>query len=259
MREITLRRIVWIAPLVALALPGCTRDGRFNPVDMWNQTRYKPYAQSEFFKDGASSRTLIPGTIARGQLRIDEAAYAGTVGGKYVTVIPSQMIPKNVSEKEFLQRGQERFNVDCSPCHGLAGRGNGMIIQRGFPQPPDYALARLQDVPIGHFFDVMTNGYGAMYSYADRVEPVDRWAIAAYIRYGLQPRLPRVQYDTRLHKTTAPASDTMAPEVSRPYQWDGDRSKYLKQHGATPDAPLTSSQQVNGTMPDAAPVPVANQ
>lgn len=196
MRQSLLKKLVWVAPLVAaVALPGCTRDGRFNPVDMWNQSRYKPYEGSDFFRDGTSSRPLLPGTVARGQLRTDEALHQGTVGGKYVTAIPASVWTElnqgkapgqRVGSKELLQRGQERFNIYCAPCHALDGRGQGMIVQRGFPPPPNYALARLRDVPIGHFYDVITNGYGAMYSYADRVKPVDRWAIAAYIRYGLQ-------------------------------------------------------------------------
>jgi mono/diheme cytochrome c family protein len=221
MRQSLLKKLVWIAPVVAaLTLPGCTRDGRFNPVDMWNQSRYKPYEASEFFKDGTSSRPLPPGTVARGQLRTNEAVYAGTVGGKYVTTIPAAVwtdLNKDkapgqwVGSKELLQRGQERFNIYCSPCHALDGRAQGIVVQRGFPPPPDYALGRLRDVPIGHFYDVITNGYGAMYSYADRVKPVDRWAIAAYIRYGLQPNYKdRPTKDVRDRRYT----NIPAPKVS---------------------------------------------
>lgn len=82
----------------------------------------------------------------------------------------------------LLQRGRQRFDINCSPCHGRVGDGNGMIVQRGFPRPPSYYIDRLRNVPSQHFYDVITNGYGVMYSYADRVEPADRWAIAAYIR-----------------------------------------------------------------------------
>ena len=82
----------------------------------------------------------------------------------------------------LLKRGQQRFDIDCSPCHGLAGDGNGMIVQRGFPHPPSYDVARLRDAPNQHFYDVITHGYGLMYPYADRVKPADRWAITAYIR-----------------------------------------------------------------------------
>jgi len=82
----------------------------------------------------------------------------------------------------LLQRGRQRFDIYCAPCHGRDGGGNGMIVQRGFPHPPSYFIDRLRNVPSKHFYDVITNGYGVMYSYADRVEPADRWAIAAYIR-----------------------------------------------------------------------------
>ena len=82
----------------------------------------------------------------------------------------------------LLERGRQRFDINCSPCHGRLGEGDGMIVQRGFPRPPSYNIERLRNVPSQHFYDVITHGYGIMYSYADRVEPVDRWAIAAYIR-----------------------------------------------------------------------------
>jgi cytochrome c553 len=106
----------------------------------------------------------------------DDPLYTGRIGNRLVTTYP---IPIT---RAVLERGQERFNVYCSPCHSRIGDGTGMIVKRGFPPPPDYAIRRLRDAPVGHFFDVMTNGYGAMYSYASRVQPEDRWAIAAYIR-----------------------------------------------------------------------------
>jgi cytochrome c553 len=144
--------------------------------DMHNQPRYKPLAPTAFFADGRSERPSIEDTVARGQLHLDQARYTGKENGKDVTYFPIQITRADVL------RGQERFNIYCSPCHGRLGNGRGMIVLRGLRQPPSYHDPRLVDAPVGHFFDVMTNGYGAMYSYASRVAVDDRWRIAAYIR-----------------------------------------------------------------------------
>ncbi len=144
--------------------------------DMHNQPRYKPLAATEFFDDGRSARPAIDDTVARGQLHLDQARYTGKENGKDIDAFPIQITPADV------MRGQQRFNIFCSPCHGRLGDGRGMIVTRGLRQPPSYHDARLVNAPIGHFFDVMTNGYGAMYSYASRVPVDDRWRIAAYIR-----------------------------------------------------------------------------
>jgi mono/diheme cytochrome c family protein len=144
--------------------------------DMHNQPKYKPLAETDFFGDRRSARSTIPDTVARGQLRIDQARYTGKLNGKDVTAIPIQIT------REDLDRGHDRFEIYCSPCHGRLGDGQGMIVKRGLRQPPSYHDERLVNAPIGHFFDVMTNGYGAMYSYASRVSVDDRWRIAAYIR-----------------------------------------------------------------------------
>lgn len=143
---------------------------------MHDQPRYKPLAETDFFSDGRSARPTIEDTVARGQLRLDPAHYTGKVNGKDVDYLPIAIT------KADLVRGQERFNIYCSPCHGRLGNGHGMIVARGLRQPPSYLDQRLVDAPIGHFFDVMTNGYGSMYSYASRVAVDDRWRIAAYIR-----------------------------------------------------------------------------
>lgn len=95
----------------------------------------------------------------------------------------------------LLERGRQRFDINCSPCHGRTGEGDGMIVQRGFPPPPSYRIERLRDAPVQHFYDVITHGYGVMYSYADRVAPADRWAIAAYIR-ALQRTKPPIKTET---------------------------------------------------------------
>jgi cytochrome c553 len=144
--------------------------------DMHNQPRYKPFAATAFFGDGRSERPTIEDTVARGQLHLDAARYTGKENGKDITYFPIQIAPADVA------RGQERFNIFCSPCHGRAGDGHGMIVSRGLRQPPSYYDQRLVNAPVGHFFDVMSNGYGAMYSYASRVPVDDRWRIAAYIR-----------------------------------------------------------------------------
>jgi mono/diheme cytochrome c family protein len=143
---------------------------------MHDAPSYDPLQESTFFNNGAASRTLVANTVARGQLREDEHFYTGKVNGEPAAEFPMPITP------EIMARGQERFNVFCSPCHGRTGAGNGMIVQRGFRQPPSYHEERLRNAPPGYFFDVMTNGFGAMQDYSAQVPPADRWAIAAYIR-----------------------------------------------------------------------------
>ena len=143
---------------------------------MHDAPSYDPLQEAPFFANGAASRMLVANTVARGQLREDELFYTGKVNGQPSTEFPMVVTP------EVMARGQERFNVFCSPCHGRTGMGNGMIVQRGFRQPPSYHDERLRNAPVGYFFDVMTNGFGAMQDYAAQVPPADRWAIAAYIR-----------------------------------------------------------------------------
>lgn len=156
--------------LIALALCcGCRRD-------MFTQPKSNPLRESDFFADKGASRPIPPHTVAQGHLNEDEAFYTGMIGTNLVTDLPMPVT------KEMLERGRERFEIYCAVCHGRTGDGNGMIVQRGFPMPPSYHIARLREAPIGHFYYVMTYGYGVMYSYASRVEPADRWAIAAYIR-----------------------------------------------------------------------------
>ena len=150
---------------------GCT----YNP--MRDQPRYEPLEASQFFPDNTSARPVVPGAVANNYDVTNEWFYTGkTPDGQLVNVFPFPVT------MEVLKRGQERFNIYCSPCHGLEGMGNGMIVQRGFSHPPSYHQDRLRNAPVGHFVDVITNGYGQMYSYAYRVKPEDRWAIAAYIR-----------------------------------------------------------------------------
>jgi len=145
-------------------------------LDMHLQPKYLPYEPSEFFADGRSERQPVPGTVARGHLRIDELLYSGRENG-----VEADRFPFPITRAD-LERGQQRYNIYCAPCHDYSGSGRGMIVQRGFPQPPSYHVPRLRQASVGHFVQVMTNGFGAMYSYAARVEPADRWRIAAYIR-----------------------------------------------------------------------------
>jgi hypothetical protein len=143
---------------------------------MFNNGRLKPLEESIFFTDGRASRPLIHGTVPRGSLQEDEFLFTGKVGDRFVKGFPFPVT------RELLVRGQERYGIYCTVCHGPTGRGDGMIVQRGFPQPPSFHEPRLKEAPEGYFFNVITRGYGVMYSYADRVEPQDRWAIVAYLR-----------------------------------------------------------------------------
>jgi mono/diheme cytochrome c family protein len=143
---------------------------------MYDQPKYEAYQKSDFFGDARSSRPLLEGTVARGQLYDDAHLYEGKVDGQQATTFPFPVT------REVLQRGQERYNIYCSPCHDQAGTGRGMVVQRGFKQPPAYTDPRLLGSPPGYFFEVMTKGFGQMSGYAGQVKPEDRWAIAAYIR-----------------------------------------------------------------------------
>jgi cytochrome c553 len=186
--------------LSLIALPGCDRQGQFAPVDMWNRSRLKPYESIEFFDNRTASRSAPAGTVARGQLyKVDDALYRG-IGpdGRFINAVPGS-ISRSFPERALLQRGQERYQIYCAMCHGYTGHGNGMVVQRGFVPPPDYRVKRLRDAPLGHFYDVITNGYGAMYSYSSRVPLQDRWAIAAYVR-RLQQVDPKVVEDVRYRR-----------------------------------------------------------
>ena len=155
--------------IVLLLTAGCRQD-------MHNQPKYIPLRQTDFFASHRSERPLVRGTVARGQLREDTLLYTGMADGH-----ESNEFPYPVTEA-MVQRGQDRFNIYCSPCHGRTGRGDGMVVRRGFHKPPSYFDSRLMNAPVGHFFDVITNGYGAMQDYKMQVPVRDRWAIAAYIR-----------------------------------------------------------------------------
>ena len=155
---------------VALALAGCRQD-------MHDAPRYEPLEANTFFANGSASRMLVANTVPRGLLREDTHLNEGKCRRP-----AGRPRSRCRSPPAVMARGQERFNVFCSPCHGRTGSGNGMVVQRGFRAPPSYHEDRLRNAPVGYFFDVMTNGFGAMQDYASQVPVADRWAIAAYIR-----------------------------------------------------------------------------
>jgi Cytochrome C oxidase, cbb3-type, subunit III len=146
-------------------------------MDMYDQPRYKTMRASSFFDDGKSARELVPGTVPRGFLDEDRHLYHGMVNDTtFATTFPMPVT------RDVLLRGQQRFNIYCTPCHDYVGSGRGMVVRRGFKQPPSFHQDRLRNAPVGYLFDVMTNGFGAMSGYASQVPVLDRWAIAAYIR-----------------------------------------------------------------------------
>lgn len=167
--------------------------------DMQDQPRYRAYKKSEFFADKRGSRDQVEGTVARGQLRDNKGFYTGMIDNPNLsapvqtttdasgnTLVSS--FPNNIDEfpmpvtKELVDRGQDRYNIYCIVCHGPVGNGDGMIVRRGFSRPPTYHDDRLRNAPVGHFYDVITNGWGKMNNYAYQIQPADRWAIVAYIR-----------------------------------------------------------------------------
>jgi len=154
---------------VVLLLAGCGRN-------MADQPNLRPLQGSEFFADGAGMRPPLEGTVSRRQGAIDPVFLTGQGEGGLVTELPVALT------LELLQRGRERYDIFCSVCHGHTGAGDGMIVTRGFPAPTSFHDQRLLDASVGYFFNAMTNGFGRMYSYASRIPPEDRWAIAGYVK-----------------------------------------------------------------------------
>jgi mono/diheme cytochrome c family protein len=146
-------------------------------IDMHVQPRVNPLAKSDFFPDQRGARPLVEGTVARGQLHEDIYFYTGKIGNT-----PGDFMPFPVT-KEVLERGRERYNIFCAPCHSRVGDGNGFVPSRGFARkPPSYHIPRLQKAPVGYFFDVITEGFGTMPDYASQIPARDRWNIVAYVR-----------------------------------------------------------------------------
>ena len=157
-----------------LSVAGCRQD-------MHDAPRYDPYEASSFLPKGSSAQPLVAGTVPRAEtagavLDEDELLHTGKINGQ-----PSTVVPFAITRAD-LDRGEERFNIYCSPCHGRTGEGNGIVVQRGYRQAANYQIERLRAMPIGYFVDVMTNGFGAMPDYRMQLVPADRWRVAAYIR-----------------------------------------------------------------------------
>ena len=153
----------------AMALAGCRQD-------MHNQPKFYPQRGSDFYADGRSVRPQVENTVARSQLRRDSYFFTGFDGGKEGDGLP---FPVTAA---VMQRGQERYNVFCTPCHSRVGNGAGMIVQRGYAQAGNFHTARLKAMPLGHFFNVISNGYGAMPDYSSQLTTEERWAVVAYVR-----------------------------------------------------------------------------
>jgi mono/diheme cytochrome c family protein len=187
---------------LGVVLSGCAR------LDMQDQPKYKPQRPSGFFADGRSGRPELEGTVARGEMQEDPAFYSGRdEKGEDVAVFPIAV------DKAFILRGQERYDIYCAPCHGRIGNGLGMVVRRGFKAPPSYHIDRLRNAPVGHYYDVVSNGYGAMLNYAAQIQPRDRWAIIAYIRalqYGENANINDLSADAR--SKVPPVGAPLTPE-----------------------------------------------
>jgi mono/diheme cytochrome c family protein len=176
-----LERKAWLPALsgrtVALSIAALSLAGAGAcRQDMHNQPKYRPLRSTAFFADGSSSRPLIEGTVARGTLQDNEAFFTGKIGNAPVRELPFKV------DEAVLSRGQDRYNIFCTPCHDTTGSGRGMVVQRGYKQPPSFHDERLRNIEAGYFFDVMTNGFGAMPDYRMQLPARDRWAVIAYIR-----------------------------------------------------------------------------
>lgn len=208
-RRVSTAVCLLLSAFCLLSSAGCRQD-------MQDQPKYTAYQSSGFFRDGLSSRQLVEGTVPRGYLRADREFYTGKknkpggaqgAGSAQASATPQQpgvsgpnpagstganaqsaVYPDDVATfpisitMETVNRGQERYQIYCSACHGMTGYGDGLVVRRGFRNPPSFHEERLRQAPVGHFFDVSTNGWGAMPSYAAQIAPADRWAIIAYIR-----------------------------------------------------------------------------
>ncbi|HYU43831.1 MAG TPA: cytochrome c [Vicinamibacteria bacterium] len=183
------------------AATGCRQD-------MHDQPKYKAFRPSDFFGDDRSARPLVEDTVARGQLRADAAYFTGKQGALPVDVLPVAVTPA------LLRRGQQRYGIYCTPCHGQTGRGDGMVVQRGYRRPPSFHIDRLRNEKAGYFFDVITSGFGAMPDYAAQIAVPDRWATVAYVR-ALQlsenARLEDVPEDDRAQLAASSVAASPAP------------------------------------------------
>ena len=210
-----LRKFFWLGML--LVLVGCRQD-------MHDQPYFRPLAKSDFYADLRSARAPVEGTVARGQLHEDTYFYTGKMGANPGDYMPFAVTPAD------LDRGRERFNIYCAPCHSRLGDGNGMIPQRGYRHPPSYHDERLRKAPLGYFFQVISDGFGAMPDYATQIPPRDRWCIVAYIRV-LQLSQNATAADTGGKQVPSPAPEFeepgsgATPPVERPPSNEGEEEK----------------------------------
>lgn len=198
--------------LLGLALTGCLLTSAGCRQNMHNQHKIEPYEANSFFDDGQGARPIPAHTVARGDLR-EGSAYTGLdAANKPVAQLP----PGMTVDRAFLMRGQERFNIYCSPCHGRMGDGRGMIVRRGYKQPTSFHDPRLRAAQVGYFFSVMTDGFGVMPSYAPQIPVRDRWAVAAYVRalqYSQSARLAELPADVRGRVEAELAGGAPAPQT----------------------------------------------
>lgn len=246
-----------------LVLAGCRQD-------MHNQPKFVPQRGTEFFADGRSARPQVLNTVARGQLHEDAYFYTGMQNGAEGNSFPFPVT------MEVLERGQERFNVYCTPCHSRVGNGAGMIVQRGYRPAGDFHTDRLRNAPLGHFFSVMTNGYGAMPDYAAQVTPADRWAIVAYIRAlqlsqkasagdtGGQATMPLSDIEDKQGFAPGFADNWALPATAHVYgtpngQDNGipGQDKVNAPAGAQPAAPANSQPSTPAAIKNGTPAPAA--
>jgi hypothetical protein len=194
-----------ILVLGALVGAGCRQD-------MHDQPRYKPLASTEAFPDGRASRSPVAGTVARGDLREDSLLHTGRKDGKLAREFPMPVT------MDLMRRGQDRYDIFCSPCHDRLGSGRGMVVRRGLSQPPSFHIDRLRAVEHGYLFDVITNGFGRMSGYAAAVPANDRWAIVAYVRalqYSQQARQSEVPPEALTSLDAAPDASAAGPGANR--------------------------------------------
>ena len=184
-------------------LAGCRQD-------MHDTPRYEALEESDFFADKRAMRPIPANTIARGNLRDDDVYYTGKRDGGFITELPAQV----KVDKALLDRGQQRFDIYCAPCHSPLGDGNGTVVQRGYKRPASFHDQRLRDMGIGYFYDVISNGFGQMPDYSAQVAPADRWAIAAYIRVLQRSQTGTIQDVPAEHRGELDGKAAAAPDAS---------------------------------------------
>jgi len=206
--------------LLLLCLAACRQD-------MQDQPKYKNLRGSAFFDDKRSARPVVEDTVARGFLYADARFLTGKENGQPIAMLPA---PLTLS-RELLERGRERYGIFCTPCHGLTGNGLGIVVQRGYRQPPSFHIDRLRAAPVGYFYDVQTHGFGAMMDYAAQIPPADRWAIAAYLR-ALQLSQGATLADVP-EPARAALDEKSAPGKVAPFPIDTDDWKHAVDEGPT--------------------------